>query len=98
MSNTNLRGTGQQQTWLSLQGSLGYRHAGGNQVRLSEASFDGNNWFGVRSPAITDEAVVAEIGVAARTSSNSLLEFSYSGVHGDEARDHGLNARFSVQF
>ena len=96
--NTNLRGTGQQQTWLSLQGSLGYRHAGGNQVRLSEASFDGNNWFGVRSPAITDEAVVAEIGVAARTSSNSLLEFSYSGVHGDEARDHGLNARFSVQF
>ena len=96
--NTNLRGNGQEQTWLSLRGSLGYRHAGGDQVRLTEASFDGSNWFGVRSPAITDESVVGEIGIAARTSRNSLLEFGYSGVHSDEARDHGLNARFSLQF
>lgn len=96
--NANLRGSRQEQTWLSLRGSLGYRHAGGDQVRLTEASFDGSNWFGIRSPAITGEAVVAEVGVAARTSRNSLLEFGYSGVHGDEARNHGLNARFSVQF
>lgn len=96
--NANLRGSRQEQTWLSLRGSLGYRHAGGDQVRLTEASFDGSNWFGIRSPAITNEAIVAEVGVAARTSRNSVLEFGYSGVHGDEARNHGLNARFSLQF
>ncbi len=96
--NVNLRGSAQEQSWLSLRGNLGYRHAGGDQVRATQLSFDGSNWYDARSAAITDEAALVELGIAARTSTNSLLELGYSGVLADEARDHGANARFSVQF
>ncbi|WP_233198857.1 MULTISPECIES: autotransporter outer membrane beta-barrel domain-containing protein [Luteimonas] len=96
--NVNLRGSAQEQTWLSLRGNVGYRYAGGDQHRTSQVSWDGSNWAGVRGPAITDEATLVELGIAARTSANSLLELGYSGVLADDARDHGANARFSVQF
>ena len=93
-----LRGTGQEQHWLSLRGNVGYRHAGGDQLRNVQAAWEGGDAFNVRSAAITDEATLLELGIAARTSANTLLEIGYSGVYADEARDHGANARFSWQF
>lgn len=94
----NLAGRGQDQTWLSLRGNVGYRHAGGDQVQRADLSFDGSQWFGVTSPAITDEAVLSQVGLAARTSANSLLELGMSHVESDQASDTGLNARFTVNF
>ncbi|UNK41085.1 S8 family serine peptidase [Luteimonas sp. S4-F44] len=96
--NVNLRGTAQAQSWLSLRGNLGYRYAGGNQVHDAQLSFDGSRWYGVTSPSIADEATLVELGIAARTSANSLLEIGYSGALSDDARDHGASARFSLQF
>ncbi|WP_231583353.1 autotransporter serine protease [Luteimonas sp. FCS-9] len=96
--NVNLRGTAQDQSWLSLRGNLGYRYAGGDQVHDTQLSFDGSRWYGVTSPSISDEATLVELGIAARTSANSLLEIGYSGALSDDARDHGANARFSLQF
>lgn len=93
-----LRRTGQEQSWLSLRGNLGYRHAGGDQVQAIRARWEGGDAFTVRSPAVTDEAMLVEVGLAARTSANSLFEVGYSGQLSDDARDHGANARFSVQF
>ena len=93
-----LRGSQQDQSWLSLRGNLGYRYAGGDQIRSTQAAWSGGEVFTVRSPAITDEATLVELGFAARTSANSLFEVGYSGVLSDDVRDHGANARFSVQF
>lgn len=93
-----LRGSQQAQSWLSLRGNLGYRYAGGDQIRSTQATWEGGEPFTVRSPAITDEATLVELGFAARTSANSLFEVGYSGVLSDDIRDHGANARFSVQF
>ncbi len=94
----NLRGSAQEQSWLSLRGNLGYRHAGGDQARDAQLSFNGNQWYGVRSPMLDSRATLVEVGIAARTSTNSVLEFGYSGVLSDDSRDHGANARFSLQF
>lgn len=94
----NLSGSSQEQSWLSLRGNLGYRYAGGNQGQTTQLSFDGTQWYGVRSPVIRDEAMLVELGFAARTTANSMLEFGYSGALSDDARDHGANARFSLQF
>ncbi len=94
----NLRGSSQEQTWLGLRGNLGYRYAGGDQAQTSALSFDGNTWYGVRSPVIDDAATLVELGLAARLSPNSVFEVGYSGVLTDAARDHGANARFSLQF
>ncbi len=94
----NVAGRGQDQPWLSLRGNVGYRHAGGDQVQHVDMAFDQGPWFGVASPAITDEAVLAQLGVAARTSARSLLELGMSHVESDQANDTGLNARFTVNF
>ncbi|MET0333818.1 MAG: autotransporter domain-containing protein [Rhizobacter sp.] len=93
-----LRGSQQDQSWLSLRGNLGYRYAGGDQTRSTQVSWTGGEAFSVRSPAITDDATLVELGLAARTSTNSLFEVGYSGVISDDVRDHGANARFSIQF
>ena len=51
-----------------------------------------------RMPSLPDVPTLVELGFAARTSANSLFEVGYSGVLSDDIRDHGANARFSVQF
>src|SRR5690606_34063334 len=76
----NLAGRGQEQTWLSLRGDIGYRHASGDRVQESQHSFGGSQWFGVASPAISDNALLTRFGVAARLSANSLLELDASHV------------------
>lgn len=93
-----LRGSAQDQSWLSLRGNLGYRYAGGDQAQAIRAGWEGVDRFIVRSPAIGDEATLVELGLAARTSANSLFEVGYSGLLSDDLRDHGANARFSIQF
>ena len=95
---TALRSSDQAQSWLAFRGNLGYRYAGGDQVQSARAAWQGMEAFTVRSPAITDEAILVELGFAARTSANSMFEVGYSGLLSDDARDHGANARFSLQF
>ena len=96
--NVNLKGARQDESWLSLRGGLGYRDASGDLSPAATAAWSGGNGFVVRGAPLADSATVAELGFGARTSEASLFELTYSGQYADEARDHGLNARFSVQF
>ncbi|MEZ0472486.1 S8 family serine peptidase [Luteimonas salinilitoris] len=94
----NLNATGQEQTWLSLRGMLGYRRVGGHRTPETWLAFDGGDAFSVRGVPVEKNAMVAEAGFAARTSAHSLFEFGYGGQFGSDAREHGVNARFSVRF
>ena len=96
--NANLKGTQQEATWLSLRGMLGYQRATGDRTPATNVAFTGGDFFNVRGAPIADGSVVAEAGIAARLSPNTLLELGYSGQFADEARDHGANAKLSVQF
>lgn len=94
----NLKGTGQEQTWLSLRGGLGYRHAGGDLVPASTAQFAGSNPFVVEGATLSNSATIGELGFAARLSDNSLLELGYNGQFSGNGNSHGAHARFSVKF
>ena len=96
--NVNLKGAQQDESWLSLRGGLGYRDASGDLSPAATVAWTGGDAFVVRGAPLADSATVAELGFGARTSEASLFELTYSGQYADEARDHGLNARFSVQF
>ncbi len=96
--NANLRGSRQDQNWLSLRGMVGYRHAGGDRTPETLLAFSGSDAFGVRGAPIADASVLVEAGVAARLTGSTLLEFGYSGQLADESRDHGANISLSVQF
>ena len=94
----NLRGSRQEQTWLSLRGMLGYRRASGDRTPATDLAFADSDAFNVRGAPIADGSVLVEAGIAARLSARALLELGYSGQLADEARDHGANARISWQF
>lgn len=96
---THLAGSEQSDAWLSLRANLGYRHASGDQVRHARLGLvDGGEAFDVASPAIRDEALLLQIGAAARLSANSQLDLGLSHVDADVANDTGINARFTVNF
>ncbi|WP_255516396.1 S8 family serine peptidase [Luteimonas suaedae] len=94
----HLNASGQEQTWLSLRGMLGYQRVGGHRTPETWLAFDGSDAFGVRGVPVEKNAVVAEAGFAARTSAHTMLEFGYSGQHASDAREHGVNVRFSARF
>ena len=83
---------------LSLRGSLAYQHAGGDRFPVANAAWSGGGNFAVVGTPLARNAVLTELGVAARLSANSLLELGYTGTQADEGHDSGVNARFSVQF
>ena len=89
---------GQQQDWLSLRGSLAYRHANGDIEPSTRAHWQTGQQFSVMGSPLARHATLAEIGLGARLSPNSLLEFGFSGLYAGSGHDSGLNARFSVQF
>lgn len=93
-----LKGSQQNEEWLSLRGGLGRRHASGDRTPETAVAWRGGEAFAVRGTPLADNATVLDIGIAARLSADSLLELGYSGQYGDEARDHGLNARYSFRF
>ena len=97
--NANLKGSQQEQTWLSLRGMLGYRKTNGDdQTPETTLAFAEGPTFVVAGAPLTDDAIVAELGFAARTSASTLLEVGYGGQFADEGKDHGANVRFSWQF
>lgn len=96
--NVNLKGSQQDDSWLSLRGGLGRRHASGDLTPETSVAWRGANAFTVQGAPLADDATLLEAGIAARLSANGLLELSYSGQVADEAHDHGVNARYSLRF
>ncbi len=94
----NLKGSQQEETWVGLRGGVGYRKTGGELVPWTDVAFAGGDSFTVHGARVASDATLVELGVAARTSANSLLEVGYQGQYADEARDHGANLRWSVRF
>ena len=86
------------QTWLSLRGGIGYRHATGDLLSSANVAWSNANSFTVWGAPIAENATVVDLGLGARLSTNSLLELGYTGQSSKDAYDQGLNARFSVQF
>ncbi len=96
--NANLAATGQAQSWLSLRGSLAYRRASGDLAMTATEALEGGSAFTVAGAPLSRNATLAEAGIGARLSPNSLLELGYTGALADDGHDTGLSARFSVQF
>ncbi|MCS4230008.1 subtilase-type serine protease [Stenotrophomonas maltophilia] len=93
-----LKAAFQQDAWLHVVGGVGYRRASGDRDGLAQLAFDGGSSFAVSGAPIADSAVVAELGLSAWLSPRQQLELGYNGQFGDESRDHGVNARWSVRF
>lgn len=93
-----LKASWQQESWLHVRGGVGYRRASGDRNQVADLAWTGGSRFAVSGAAIADHSVVAELGLSAWLSPRNQLELGYNGQFGSDARDHGLNARWSVTF
>ncbi|HDS1159155.1 TPA: autotransporter domain-containing protein, partial [Stenotrophomonas maltophilia] len=94
-----LKASFQQDSWLHLRGGVGYRRASGDRSQVGNLAFaNSSTTFVVEGAPIADNAVVAELGLAAWLTPRQQLELGYSGQYGSESRDHSANVRWSVRF
>ncbi|MEP5367225.1 autotransporter domain-containing protein, partial [Parvibaculum sp.] len=85
---------------VDLFGSLAWRHAFGDIDPVSRAAFASNPAapFTIRGAALSEDVLALGAGVEIELGTASVLELSYEGEFGEDARDHGLKAEISFRF
>ncbi|MBB6262272.1 outer membrane autotransporter protein [Paenochrobactrum gallinarii] len=86
-------------TLTTARADLGWRHAFGDVIPLSTASFAaGSNAFTTSGSPIGKDTALIEAGLDFAITKNSKLGVSYQGQFGSGITQNGVNANFSVKF
>src|SRR5690606_17800495 len=84
-------------TLTTARADLGWRHAFGDVIPLSTASFAaGSNAFTTSATPIGKDTALIEAGLDVAITKNSKLGVSYQGQFGAGITQNGVNANFSV--
>ncbi|WP_244978803.1 autotransporter outer membrane beta-barrel domain-containing protein [Bradyrhizobium pachyrhizi] len=83
----------------TARADIGWRHAIGDLIPLSTASFAaGSSPFAASGLSIGKDVALVESGLDFQLSSNSTLGIAYQGQFGSGITQNGLNATFNVKF
>lgn len=83
----------------TARADIGWRHAVGDLIPFSTASFAaGSSAFAASGVSIGKDVALVESGLNFRLSSNSILGIAYQGQFGSGITQNGLNATFNVKF
>ncbi len=86
-------------TLTTARADLGWRHAFGDVIPLSTASFAaGSNAFTASGSPIGKDTALIEAGLDFAITKNSKLGVSYQGQFGSGIAQNGVNANFNVKF
>ena len=86
-------------TLTTARADLGWRHAFGDVIPSSTASFAaGSNAFTTSGSPIGKDTALIEAGLDFAITKNSKLGVSYQGQFGSGITQNGVNANFSVKF
>ena len=77
---------------------VGWRHAFGDTDPSSTFTLSNSSAFTVAGAPTAQDAMVAEFGLEASLSDNSVLGVAYQGQYGDGVTAHGFNAGLRVTF
>ncbi|CAK9885965.1 MAG: Extracellular serine protease [Candidatus Erwinia impunctatus] len=88
-----------QQSSFALQSELGWQHQFGEQNNYSRQTFKGSDaTFQVRSVSASRDGMVAKVGAALATNSQTSLSLNYSGFVGKNHQDNSVNADLTWRF
>ncbi|MDA9537642.1 hypothetical protein ACM41_16005 [Bradyrhizobium sp. CCBAU 21362] len=83
----------------TARADIGWRHAVGDLIPFSTASFAaGSSAFAASGVSIGKDVALVESGLDFRISNNSTLGIAYQGQFGSGITQNGLNATFNVKF
>jgi outer membrane autotransporter protein len=85
---------------LTVDGTLGWRHAFGDTAPDTTFAFDGGAGqpFEIAGVPVARNAVRADIGVALHVSDSARLRLGYSGDLAGDVESHGLTGDFDLRF
>jgi fibronectin-binding autotransporter adhesin len=81
-----------------LSGSLGWRHASGDDKPVATVGFPGGNQFGVAGVRVAQDAAVFNAGLDLKLSKNTLLGVSYDGQFSGSSTAQSVQATFKMMF
>ncbi|WP_180980926.1 autotransporter domain-containing protein [Pseudovibrio exalbescens] len=85
-------------TAITARGMAGWQHASEETIDFTQSFASGGNSFTVEGTPIAQDVGLVEAGFAAALSDRASVGVTYSGQIASDAQNHGLNARFSLQF
>ena len=83
---------------LTARGTLGWRHAYGQDTPVSTLALAGGSPFTVAGVPIARDSLLIDAGLDMALSRTITVGLSYSGQIASHARDHGLNANLNWKF
>ncbi|MFC7395574.1 autotransporter outer membrane beta-barrel domain-containing protein, partial [Chelatococcus sp. GCM10030263] len=83
---------------LTARGSLGWRHAFGDDTPLASLSFSGGSPFSIAGVPIAEDAAVLDLGLDFGIMENATLGLSYGGQFATDAIDQSVRGNLSVKF
>lgn len=83
---------------VTLDGSIGWRHAFGDVDPAARLAFAGGDAFEIAGAPIAQNSARVEAGLSAALSERSDLSVSYSGQFGDGTTDHGASLKVDIRF
>lgn len=81
-----------------LTGTVGWRHALGDETPDATLNFSGGEAFTVAGVPIAGDALVLEAGFDLDVSATASLGIDYSGQLASHGQEHSLKAGFSIEF
>jgi fibronectin-binding autotransporter adhesin len=82
----------------TVRGSLGWRHAFGDDTPKSTLQFQGGQQFGVAGVPIAQDAAVLDAGLDVNLTKNAVLGFSYGGQFAGSSIAQSVQASLRVRF
>jgi fibronectin-binding autotransporter adhesin len=82
----------------TARGSLGWRHAFGDDTPTPALSFAGGESFEVAGAPIARDAAVLDLGLDLRIAENATVGISYGGQFSTDAFDQSIRGNLSIRF
>jgi fibronectin-binding autotransporter adhesin len=81
-----------------VRGSLGWRHASGDDKPVATVGFPGGDQFGVAGVRVAQDAAVVNAGLDIHLSKNTVLGVSYDGQFSGSSTAQSVQATFKMMF
>lgn len=97
-STVGLRGLWQLTPHAKITLASGWQHAYGSRTADTDLTFNGGSSFNINSVPISKDAIVSDVGLEIKLTSNISASINYQGQFGDKIENNAIKAGLNYRF